>query len=167
MKKSHEDLFVELLETNKDRIFRICRAYSKEQEEAKDLFQEVLLQIWKSLSSFEFKSSIHTWAFRITINTCLQAKQFQIKKDKLFTHLKHDIEGVQISTYSSENEALFIHLYECISNLEGIDKSIMLLHLEEMSHKEIGNITGITENYVAVKIKRIKAKLFNCIKDKI
>lgn len=158
-----EELFSEMLAKNKDKLYRICALYS-DQEEAKDLFQEVLLNIWRALPSFQNKSSINTWVFRITINVCLRCKYSIDRKKKMFVKL----EGISLANVSDSasnytQDSSYAELYSCIRRLEDIDKSIVLLYLEELSYKEIAATTGLSENHVAVKIKRIKEKLFNCL----
>ena len=165
MEKDLESVFITTVEANKDRMFRICRSYSIDVDDAKDLFQEVLVNLWKSLPSFKQQSNIDTWVYRITINVCLRAKQFSDKKQKHFVRLEFmNFENVEDTIAPSENEMLFQKLSECVKKLEGIDKSIILLHLEDLPYKEIAQIFGLSENHVAVKIKRIKSKLLTCLK---
>ena len=117
------------------------------------------------MPSFKHQSNIDTWVFRITINVCLRAKQFADKKQKHFVRLGSvNFENVEDTIAQNENEKLFLKLSECIKKLEGTDKSIILLHLEELPYKEIAQIFGLSENHVAVKIKRIKSKLLICLK---
>jgi RNA polymerase sigma factor (sigma-70 family) len=165
MGKDLENIFLNTFESNKDRIYRICSSYSSGIEDAKDLFQEVLLNLWKSLPSFNNQSDINTWVYRITINICLRAKQFSDKKQKHFVKLESvNIENIEDAIIPNENEKQFLKLSECIKKLEGIEKSIILLYLEDLPYKEIAEVSGLTENHVAVKIKRIKNKLLNCLK---
>ena len=164
MEKVIENIFLQTLESNKDRIFRICRSYSTDKDDANDLFQEVLLNIWKSLPSFNNQSNIDTWVFRITINVCLRAKQFSDKKQKHFVKLDSiSYENIRETNNSNENEEKFFKLSKCIGKLEGAEKTIILLYLEDLPYKEIASVIGLTENHVAVKIKRIKNKLLICL----
>jgi RNA polymerase sigma-70 factor (ECF subfamily) len=159
-----DEVFIDLLTRNKDRLFRICKSYTYSIDEAKDLYQEVLLNIWKSLNAFKGESGIDTWVFRICLNICLRAKEYSVKKE---THLVRldSIHYQNIPEQKCENkEAQIQALYHCISMLEGTDKSIILLYLEDQSYKEIATIVGLSENHVAVKIKRIKNKLLTCLK---
>ena len=160
MEKDLETIFLTTVEANKDRLFRICRSYSTDVDDAKDLFQEVLLNLWKSLPSFKNQSTIDTWVYRITMNVCLRAKQFSDKKQKHFVRLDGvHYENIEDPLDQSGNEKLVLKLSECVKKLEGTDKSIILLHLEDLPYKEIAQIIGLSENHVAVKIK-----LLNCLK---
>lgn len=164
MDKKLENLFLEALGHNQQKLFRICSVYSKNSEDAKDLFQEVLIHIWKSMPSFEAKSSIETWIYRITLNTCLRFRSNHIKKQKRFVSLDN-INNVSLQTEveNDEQKEKLISLRNCISHLNKGDKAIITLYLEKLPYKEISNVTGLTENNIAVKIKRIKKKLLNCI----
>lgn len=165
MEKETETIFLNTFEANKDRIYRICRSYSADNEDTKDLFQEVLINLWKSLPSFKHQSNIDTWVYRITINICLRAKQFSDKKQKRFVKLESiNIQNIEEISTPNENEILFLKLSKGIKLLEGMEKSIILLHLEGISYKEIAQVFGMTENHVAVKIKRIKSKLLTFMK---
>lgn len=165
MDKDIDNVFLKAFESNKDRIFRICTSYAADKDDAKDLFQEVLLNLWKSLPSFKNESSINTWVYRITINICLRAKQFSDRKQKQFIKLEGlDLEDKNETMNTTDKEKQFLKLEECIKKLEGVDRSLILLYLEELPYKEIAQVLGLTENHVAVKIKRIKTKLLTCIK---
>jgi len=164
MEKDIETIFLNALEQNQEKLFRICSIYSEDHEDAKDLFQEVLVRIWKSMSTFKGNSDIGTWMFRITLNICLRFKSKHIKSQSRLIRL----DSITISNFKSEinneegNEKLKL-LQKCIKELNEADKAIVALYLEELAYKEISSILGLSENHIAVKIKRIKLKLLNCI----
>ena len=162
--KNFEALFQSTFKENKDRIFRICRSYAKEKADAEDLFQEVLLNVWKALPSFKGNSNIDTWVYRITLNTCFKNLSFEKKKKQRFIR----INGIDFKDtsrdLSKEKQEKFDKLTSCINQLKLGDKSIVLLYLEELPYREIAQVIGISENHVAVKMKRIKTKLSICIK---
>lgn len=159
--------FEQIIEKNKNKIFRICRIYAVSPIEPQDLFQEVVFQIWKSLVSFSAKSSVDTWVYKITINVCLRSK---LKLDK--SNDKTDrFESIHFTPLKEENdeseEEKFRFLKECIATLNEIDTSLIILYLDDLSYNEISVITGLSENHIAVKMKRIRKKLFECISPKI
>lgn len=164
MVKEFETTFLEALEQNEQKVLRICSAYSKDAEDTKDLFQEVLIQIWQSMPNFKSNSSLSTWIFRITLNVCLRFRSKAIKKQKIFLQMKGNTMANLTSEkeYKEQNEQL-VQLRNCIKALNEADKAVITLYLEELPYKEISNILGLTENTVAVKVKRIKKKLLNCI----
>ncbi|MFC2186257.1 RNA polymerase sigma factor [Fulvivirgaceae bacterium LMO-SS25] len=156
--------FIEILESNKDMILRICGAYASDLAEKQDLFQEVTIAIWKSLPSFQSNSSVSTWIYRIALNTCIRLS-LRNKKSKMETVKLTSVhlENLYKESHNQEHETQFTKLQSCIQQLQEPDRSIVLLHLEELSHKEIAEIIGISENHVAVKMKRAKVKLLNCM----
>jgi len=167
VKQKNDDYFKEILEKNKYKIYRICNIYAVAPIEPQDLFQEVIFQIWKSLDKFKGKSSIDTWVYKIAINVCLRSK---MKFDK--SNNKTDrFESIHFTPIEKEIGAFeqekFTYLKECISTLNGTDTSLIVLYLDDLSYKEIAVITGLSENHIAVKMKRIRKKLFECITPKI
>ncbi len=153
--------FEEVLAANKEPIYRICRIYATPPYEAEDLFQEVTFQAWKSYKNFEGKSKVSTWMYRVALNVCLQMKTKHDRKN----HQTITIDAIQFSSDDSttEDRERFDQLKACIEVLPESDKSVIVLYLEDLPYKEIGNVLGLTENHVAVKMKRIKAKLADCM----
>ena len=164
MNKELENVFLTALEKDQQKLLRICSVYANDAEDTKDLFQEVLIHLWQSMSSFKAKSSIGTWMYRITLNVCLRFRSNNIKKQGRFI-IKDAVFMTNIKAQTenhAENEKL-TSLRNCIKTLNEADKAIIALYLEELPYKEISNITGLSENNIAVKLKRIKSKLLNCI----
>jgi len=159
--------FEQLLKENKHKIYRICKIYATVPIEPKDLFQEVIFQIWKSLPSFKERSSIDTWVYRIALNVCLRSKMKLDKSNQKTT--KFDAIHFTPITEKIDHfeEEKFKYLKECIETLNESDTSIIVLYLDGLSYKVISEITGLSENHIAVKMKRIRKKLFNCITPKI
>ncbi|UBM61336.1 sigma-70 family RNA polymerase sigma factor [Candidatus Sulfidibacterium hydrothermale] len=167
MQKTKTKTFEQIVEENKGKIYRICKIYAVSPLEPQDLFQEVIYAIWKSISTFKGNSNIDTWIYKITLNICLRSKQKLDKKNFKTVHLESiqfvpveiPLEKTQLEKYKA--------LTSCISSLNKNNKSIIILYLEGLKYKEIAEITGLTENHIAVKMKRIKKTLLNCITNKL
>jgi len=167
MEKLTTKTFEQLLEKNKSKIYRICKIYAVSPLEPQDLFQEVIYAIWKSVPTFKGNSSIDTWIYRITLNVCLRSKQKAEKKYYKTVQLESiQFVPVEIPIEINQQEK-YNALISCISKLNKENKSIIILYLEELKYKEIAEITGLTENHIAVKMKRIKKILLDCITNKI
>ena len=167
MPNQAEQYFTEILEDNKEKIYRICRIYAVAPIEPQDLFQEVVYQVWSSFSTFKGKSSISTWIYKIALNVCHRSKlQLERKNHKMV-----QLESIQFVPVESipdkDQQDKYQALHDCISSLNESDQSIVILFLEELPYKEIAVITDLTENHVAVKLKRIRKLLFNCITHKL
>ena len=159
--------FDEVLEANKESIYRICRIYAVHPIEPKDLFQEVVYELWKSFSTFEGRASVSTWVYRIALNVGLRSKmKLQRSNDKVVRW--PSIQWISDTNHDADDqEEKYQALRNCIEGLNEADQSIVVLFLEELPYKEIAAVTGLTENHIAVKMKRIRKKLFDCISQKL
>lgn len=163
-KSGQEQAFLTGVEQNKQKLLRVCSVYAADDDDKKDLFQESLIQIWQSMPSFEGRSSLSTWMFRITLNVCLRLQSRQSKKGERFRRM----DSVNIAHIAEEEsnhveQERLLKLRNCIKKLNDADKAVITLYLEELPYVEIATITGLSENHVAVKLKRIRTKLLNCI----
>jgi len=167
MEKDLEDIFLSALEEHQQKLLRICSVYAKDTDDTQDLFQEVLINIWRAMPSFKGNASIGTWMYRITLNVCLRLKTKEIKKQKKLLRMDghainiHSIDALDEEQKDQQKQLL--QLRKCIKALNEADRAVIALYLEELPYKEISNIVGLKENTVAVKIKRIKIKLLNCM----
>jgi RNA polymerase sigma factor (sigma-70 family) len=167
MQNKAELTFIQILEDNKEKIYRICRIYAVSPIEPQDLFQEVVYQIWKSFYTFEGKSSISTWIYKIALNVCFRLKMKLEKNNSKMVRLESmQFEPAENPPDKNQQEK-YKALHDCISSLIESDQSIVILYLEELPYKEIAAITGLTENHIAVKMKRIRKMLFDCIAYKL
>ena len=146
--------FETIYKTYWQKVFRICMGYVNDIDAAKDLAQETFIKVWKQLPKFRNESSIGTWIYRIASNTCLRQiqKENKMPKSELPLEIKEEILETNI-----EKDTQF--LYQCISELQEVERIIISLELEDMNQKEIAQIVGLSEGNVRVKIHRIKEKL--------
>jgi RNA polymerase sigma-70 factor, ECF subfamily len=139
----------------KGTIYKIVRAYARSAMDQDDLFQEVAIQIWHSVPAFRNACAVSTWLYRIALNT---AMKWALKTEKHVREDIKDVEHILQETGTSADDRL-AWLYEEITRLNVIDRSITLLLLDGFSYKEIAAIVGINESHVGVKINRIKKQL--------
>ena len=148
--------FKKLLNENRQVIFKICRAYSNNDQEFEDYYQEVALQIWKSYDRFRNEAKISTWTYRISLNVCLS--QIRNKKNRISAYsLKPDLD--LSNEVQQVNREQIEKLYVAIRKLKKVDRAIILLYLEEVKYKEMAEILGISISNIGVKINRIKKEL--------
>ena len=144
----------------KEKIYRTCYYFSGTDEDAKDLCQEIFMIIIEKLPTFQNRSSIGTWIYRISINTCLiykRKKRYHINIDD--TYLGDLAEDNSIIAIKKLEEEQFKLLHEKISLLPLLDKLISILYLQDCSYEEISQIAGISISNVGVRINRIKSKI--------
>ena len=151
-------MFLHIITENQGIIHKVCSIYCDSEEDRRDLFQEILVQLWKSFPSFRNESKFTTWMYRVALNTAITS----FKKDKR----QPDKSGITFENlhlaeelYDTGTDDQIKMLNIAVSQLTGIEKSIILLFLEDKKYEEIAEITGITQNYVRVKMNRIKKKL--------
>jgi len=138
-------------------IFKIVRAYALNPMDRDDLFQDIMIQVWRSIPTFRNESSPSTWIYRISLNTSIKWIQRERKHSEL--NESHDnIKHVLMESPVPMDERL-AWLYKEIYTLNEIDRCITILMLDGLSYKEMASILGITESNVGVKINRIKKYL--------
>ncbi len=146
-------------------IIKICRAYTNNQEDFEDYYQEVCLQIWRSRDNFCEQSEWSTWIYRLSLNVCLTLLKKQKKNPKLFASDYLPPEAREDSR-SFEDESLN-HLFDAIRQLSEVDRAVIVLHLDEKSYQEIANIVGTNPNNIGVRITRIRERIRRIMNGKI
>jgi len=158
MSKEQEKLFLKIIAEHIGIIHKVCNVYCNNQEEKRDMMQEITFQLWKAFPSFREQSKFTTWMYRIALNTAIT----NIRKSKRHPLIEaltdQHQEVVDREDIPSLDEDINM-LFKAIVKLNEIDKAIILLYLEKKSYAEIGEITGLSEKNVSVKLVRIKAKL--------
>lgn len=149
---------MQIVQKNQGIIRKVCNMYCDTVEDRDDLFQEILTQLWKSFSSFRNESKVTTWMYRVALNTAITSFK-KSKRRPEQNQLSYENFQIPEKGVDSETEEDIRLLYLAVSRLTGIEKSIVLLFFENKKYEEIAEITGITQNYVRVKMNRIKKKL--------
>jgi len=151
--------FLQLIDENQHIIHKICSLYTVNEEDRKDLSQEIVYQLWKSYQSFKGDSKFTTWMYRVALNTAL----LNLRRDRFKNRtrsLKEHHANIQAETAGPEEKTENIsQLYTAINQLGQFDRAIILLYLEQLSYNEIADVTGISEANVSVRLVRIKKKL--------
>ena len=155
MNNDKEYQFELLVREHKRTIYTVCYMFSHNKTEIDDLFQEILIRLWNGFDTYEGRSSARTWVYRVALNTAIN----QDKKER--RRIETVPLTVDIDPFEADNPKTqqVRKLHDLISQLELIDRSLVLLWLEGISYDEIGAIIGITPNNVGVRLARIKEKL--------
>ncbi|MEQ9413516.1 MAG: RNA polymerase sigma factor [Cyclobacteriaceae bacterium] len=159
-----QQIFKSWLNAHQGLLFKIVRAYAFTTEDREDLFQEISLQVWRSVPNFRNESAVTTWLYRIALNTSLRWKSKEQKRE-----IKEGAIGHTIAVWQDESSLTddrIAWLYREINTLHEIDRSLCLMLLDDFSYKEMADITGISESNVAVKIHRLKKHLAEKSKNK-
>lgn len=164
MNVNTEQEFLSVIKEYERVIYKVCYLYTSRNATLNDLYQDVVLNLWRAYPKFRGECKISTWIYRIALNTCISF----IRKEKNVPEI------VTLTPYESEwmteeqdsFQLMLKELYYLIGQLGQLDKSIILLYLEEKSYEEISEITGLTVTNVATKLNRIKEKLRKMKKSK-
>ena len=148
-----EEEFISLIKENERIILKICNVYCRESDYRADLYQDILIQLWKSFPNYNRRSKITTWMYRIALNTAIS--RFR-KEKKRPTQEQISDQFVSDSFNEDENVSL---LYSAIDSLNKIEKAITMLYMDGIKYKEIGEIMGLSESNIGFKINQIKRKL--------
>jgi RNA polymerase sigma-70 factor (ECF subfamily) len=149
-----EQEFEQLVRTHKATIYAVCYLFSKDQDEVADLFQECLINLWKSWAGYEGRSDVKTWIYRVSLNVCVSLDRK--RKRHSTVPLTMDINPYE---EDNKNSQQMERLRQRINQLPPYDRAIVLLWLENISYEEIGAIVGITAKNVSVRLVHIKEQL--------
>lgn len=150
-----EKYFLTILSQYNAMLHKICRLYRDSVEDREDLFQEIVFQLWKSYPHFKGEAKISTWMYRIALNTAIASFR---KKTTTINYL-NQLPDFAEEQSSDEPGLRQERLFAVLKLLDDSEKALIALYFEELSYLQIAEITGINENYVGVKLNRIKAKI--------
>lgn len=148
-----EKIFLETIGAHQRIIFKVSRMYRNTSEDQQDLFQEIVYQLWRAFPGFRHESKVTTWIYRIALNTAMASYRKQRPSISL---TEHPPDLADTSELPSEREEW---LFRALRTLSESERALISLYLEDYSYAEIASVTGISENYVGVKLNRIKEKL--------
>lgn len=151
----NEQEFANIVREHKSTIYTVCYMFSKNQNEVDDLFQEVLLNLWRGIEHFKGESKLATWIYRISLNTCISADR---KKKKHATETLSQQADIYAATDEAETRQIQM-LHKRVHRLRPFDRAIVLLWLEGLPYDEIGAITSISAKNVSVRLVRIREEL--------
>ena len=155
--KDIELQFTKMVKEHRKTIYTVCYFFSKDTEEVNDLYQEILINLWKGFEKFRGESSLKTWIWRVSLNTC--NNQERKKKSSVQTiPLSIDIDLYNDDDTQSKQIQL---LYNRINRLDVFDRAIILLWLENMNYQDIADVVGISLSNVTTRLFRIKEQLIS------
>lgn len=152
-----EKRFINLINEHQGLIHKVCIMYENDKDDRNDLFQEIVLQLWKSFSTFRGEAKISTWMYRIALNTAISGYRKQSRHVK--TEDLHEMHFNISEHTGNDQEDDFQKLQWAIRQLSEIERAMIMMALEEVPYDEIADTIGITQNNVRVRMNRIREKL--------
>jgi RNA polymerase sigma-70 factor (ECF subfamily) len=153
---SKEKEFAQLIKDNQGLIIKVSRLYTNSLEDEEDLFQEIVLQLWRSYDSFKGNSKISTWMYRVALNTAITLFR---KKSKSLPTNELDINHTDYIEDDDEKQQQVSLLYTVIKTLPNVERAIVMMYLDDLPYKDIAENLGITEVNARVKMNRLKKTL--------
>lgn len=150
--------FAGLIQDHRALIFKVCHLYCKTETDREDLFQEIVFQLWRSFGSFRGQSAVTTWMYRVALNTAISGAR-KNKIGRLTSYMDELPPQIPLDDSGAEKKEQLDQLRRAISQLSDVEKSIVVLYLEERSYEEMEAILGIKVVNLRVKMNRIKEKL--------
>jgi len=155
--EEQEKSFITLVKEHQGLIHKVCILYETDKEARNDLFQEIVLQLWKSFTSFRGEAKITTWMYRIALNTAISGLR------KLGRKVKTEELGEYHFNISDDHEDHYEEdlqkLHWAIRQLTEIERAMIMMALDEVPYEEIAETIGITQNNVRVRMNRIREKI--------
>lgn len=161
---NREGMFMKLVRENDARLQRICRVYGRDADGQKDLYQDILVQLWRALPSCEGEAQSSTWLYRVALNTALSRKRAETARragqhDSLDDSQALWRDGSPMPDETLETNQQLERLYAAIGRLGDLDKALVMLFLDEKSYRDMAQVVGISENHIGVRLHRIKKEL--------
>jgi len=151
--------FEVLLKDHNGIIWKICRMYHQDEDDQHDLYQEIVLQLWKTLPRFRGESKISTWIYRVALNMAISGFR-KSKRKARHERINDGVLAIAEDRDEVQQDMIWL-MYRAIGKLSDIEKAMILLHLDERPYEEIAEILGITQNNLRVKMSRTREKLKN------
>lgn len=149
--------FAKLINDNQGLIIKVSRLYTNTLEDEEDLFQEIVLQLWRSYDTFKGQSKISTWMYRVALNTAItlfRKKTKSPKTDELMDFHYHDYLEID-----DDKQQQISTLYKIIKMLPSVERAIVTMYLDDLPYRDIAGNLGITEVNARVKMNRLKKTL--------
>lgn len=146
-----------MITENQGLILKVCNMYCHSREDREDLFQDIVLQLWRAYGSFNGGAKVSTWIYRIALNNAITRLRKETKREK-FTGFDDTAFEIAATDNKAENEQV-LQLYAAIKKLPEVERAITMLYMDDYSYKEIGEVMGLSETNIGFKLTQIRAKL--------
>lgn len=152
-----KEIFLEQIHLHEKQIFKICHLYTNNNSDRQDLYQEIILQLWKSFPNFRGDAKFNTWLYQIAINTAIAG--INKNKKQVLRSYPHRLPEEMPDPHADDELELFDEMYRAIEQHNNIEKAIVVLYIDGKNYADIEEILGINESTLRVKMNRIKKKL--------
>ena len=156
---NQEEQFLLVIEEHKKIIYKIANSFKKDDEDRKDLVQEIIFQLWRSFAGYKQLSKVSTWMYRVALNVAIASFRKEKKENEVAFQLSGNMLAFTNDEGIDDTETDLRLLQQFINELNELDRALILLYLEDKNGKEMAEILGLSESNIRTKINRIKGKL--------
>lgn len=153
-----ETEFIQIVSAHAGLLYNVCKLYGRDEEDRKDLYQEIVLQLWRAFPTYRREAKLSTWMYRIALNTAISLFRRESRQPIRET-FSDELLNVPQFTVSPEIDERMQQFYTAIEQLSSVEKALVFLYLDDNSYEEIAGIMGISPSNVGVKLSRTKGKL--------
>ena len=153
-----ETEFIQIISNNARLLHTVCKLYCTDEEDRKDLRQEIVLQLWRAFPTFRREAQLSTWMYRIALNTAITLVRRQVRRP-VRAPITDDLLDVLPVPVSEETDERMEQFYGAVEQLSAVEKALVFLYLDDNSYEEIAEVMGISPSNVGVKLSRIRGKL--------
>ena len=150
--------FIAIINAHHALVQRVCKLYCQDADDRQDLYQEIILQLWRAYPHYEPRAKISTWLYRVALNVAISDLRQRTRKPAI-NRLDAGTPDLTLPLDPGPDPDDLAQLHQAIGRLSDVEKAFVLLYLEDRSYEEIADILGITQNNVRVKMHRVQDKL--------
>jgi len=149
--------FQALLDAHKGILFKVCNGYCRNRDDREDLAQEIVVQLWRSFGRYDERLRFSTWMYRIALNVAISA--YRRERTRTRHVLAADASVLEVADEPPVASGRIEELYALIEGLEPMERALVLLVLDGLSHREIGDVLGLSESNVGTKLERLRKRM--------
>lgn len=147
---------------------KLSRVYAADANDGADLHQEMLVQLWRSLPNFTGQARETTWIYRVCLNTAFtwrrNRRRQETRMPRSEVNLDHTPSSAAGPADAQERNERHAVLLEAVRSLPAAERSLITLSLDGLSHRDIGDVLGMTPNHVGVALLRARRQLATKLK---
>jgi RNA polymerase sigma-70 factor, ECF subfamily len=156
-----EQAFVTVLTQYRGLLYKVARMYTQTSTDCDDLYQEIVVQLWRAWPGFEGRSKVSTWMYRIALNVAISGLR---KRRVSIANLDENTLQIPDNSHETvEKQELIAQLYTALEHLSASDKALVLLYFEDLSYDEMAEVTGLQPGHLRVKMLRIRDRIKNIL----
>lgn len=154
-----QEQFTGLLTEHRGRLHKVALTYSSTKEDREDLTQEILVQLWRSFSSYDARRPFATWMYRVALNVAISHVRRVTRRPPVGDAGGQPLDPPDPRSMSEDQDDRTLILQRLMASLDELDRALLLLHLEERSYLEIADVLGLSESDVGTRLNRLRQRL--------